>query len=77
MAKNQYATGNQQVIKNLNKTTLLNIIRDRKSISRVALSQITKLSQSTIFSIVGEMIEEGYIREISSENSSGEGDQLF
>ena len=71
VTKNHYITGNQQVIKNINKTTILNIIRDHKSISRVALSQITKLSQSTISSIVGEMIEEGHIREISSENSSG------
>ncbi|MGE5860258.1 MAG: ROK family protein [Ignavibacteria bacterium] len=69
--KNQYVVSNQQVVKSINKTAILSIIRDYKSISRVSLSQITKLSQSTISSIVNELIEEGYIREISPENSSG------
>ena len=69
--KNQYVISHQQVVKSINKTAILSIIRDYKSISRVSLSQITKLSQSTISSIVTELIEEGYIREISPENSSG------
>ncbi len=66
-----YLVGNQQVVKNINKTAILNIIRDQKSISRVSLAQITRLSQSTISLIVAELIEQGYVSEISPENSSG------
>jgi predicted NBD/HSP70 family sugar kinase len=69
--KSSYVVGNQQVVKSINKTAILNIIRTSKSISRVALSETTKLSQSAISSIVGELIEEGFVREISPETSSG------
>ena len=66
-----YLVGNQQVVKSINRTAILNIIREQKSISRVALAQMTKLSQSTISSIVSQLIEQGYVSEISPENSSG------
>ena len=70
MSKN-YIVGNQLVVKNINQTALLNIIRESRSISRVALSQLTNLSQSTISSLIGELIDNGFVQEISPENSTG------
>ena len=66
-----YVVGNQLVVKNINRTAILNIIREKRSISRIALTQMTKLSRSTISAIVSELIDEGLVQEISPEKSTG------
>lgn len=54
-----------KVIRQINRLNVLNTIRDREAISRVAISRLTGLNKSTISNIVGELINEGLVYEES------------
>jgi len=56
-------TGNSKLIKHLNKKRVLNLIRQKSSISRIELAKLTKLNPSTITDIVSRLIKEDMIIE--------------
>lgn len=53
------------------KNALLELIRRHQTISRYDLANITRLSVSTVWSLVGELLSEGLVREIGMGESKG------
>jgi predicted NBD/HSP70 family sugar kinase len=60
-----------QAVRAHNLSSTLNLIRDRGSITRAEIIQITKLSAPTISSLVNILIESGFVREGGIGLSSG------
>jgi N-acetylglucosamine repressor len=69
MANNK--TGNNQFLKQLNQTVILDLIRTNKSVSKAELSQITGLSPTATGMIVTGLLEQGYIYETGTGESKG------
>lgn len=63
--------GDQDLIKNMNITVVLEKIRTDGPISRASLSKITGLSRSTCSILVDQLITEGLISETGKDHSSG------
>ena len=61
----------QEVGKNLNRQIILNYIRKSNEISRVELTEHTKLSPTTVSAITSSLIQEKIVREIGIGESSG------
>jgi predicted NBD/HSP70 family sugar kinase len=59
----QVIGGNAKVVRSINRSGILNIIRERQPISRIEISKITGLNKSTVSSIVNELFEENLIYE--------------
>lgn len=55
--------GNAKVVRNINRSMVLNIIRSKQPISRTKLARLTGLNKSTISSIVADLLEEELITE--------------
>ncbi|MCC3371697.1 ROK family protein [Cohnella sp. REN36] len=55
--------GSKQMLRQINKSLLLHLIDRHGPISRVELSRLTKLSPSTVSSLIEESLGEGYIHE--------------
>ncbi len=54
---------NSKVGRNINRTIVLNFIREQQPISRVRISELTGLNKSTVSSIVNSLIEEDLVSE--------------
>src|SRR5688572_24373064 len=65
---NQFVRGNQDLIKAMNRSLLLNIIRREERISRKQLTELSGLSVGAVSGIVSELLLNNWILEI------GEGD---
>lgn len=65
-------TGNLRLVQKINRALVLNLIKDKGSISRADISKITKLTRSTVSSIVDYLIKKDLIKEIGL-TSSGVG----
>ncbi len=65
------AVANRELMRAINRFTILHAIRDAGSISRVDLYHKTGLSQSTVTSITAELIGEGLLLEQQSGKSEG------
>ena len=55
---NQVIGGNAKVVRSINRSGILNIIREQQPISRISISKITGLNKSTVSSIVNELFTE-------------------
>jgi len=55
----QVTTGDVQLVRRLNRDAVLQLIRERGPISRTALARLAHLTPATVFSIVGELTEQG------------------
>ncbi|MEG7795887.1 helix-turn-helix domain-containing protein, partial [Listeria monocytogenes] len=64
-------TGDQLLIKQINKSIVLNTIRKKGLISRADLANITGLNKSTVSSLVDELIKEGFVEEEGPGESKG------
>lgn len=64
-------TGNHQLIKQINKSLVLDIIKGQDSISRAEVSQRSGLNKGTVSSLVNELINSGLAYELGSGKSSG------
>lgn len=60
-------------MKEINRSTILSMLHREKSLSRAEIAQRTKLSATTISSLVDELIDEGFIIESGEKSSSGAG----
>lgn len=67
----KHKTGNNQYLKKLNQTAILDLIRVHKAISKAQLSQITGLSATATGMIVSALLEQGYIHETGIGESKG------
>lgn len=63
--------GNRDLIRNINRSILLNVIKTQGSVSRVDLARVSGLSQATVTSITGDLIDEGLVFEKETGESSG------
>ncbi|HEX8230554.1 MAG TPA: ROK family transcriptional regulator [Chloroflexia bacterium] len=64
-------SGNRDLIREINKSLVLSIVRDHEPISRTAISQTVNLSPATVSGITGELIEQGLIYEHEAGTSTG------
>jgi len=64
--------GNLRLVQKINRSLILNLIKDKGPISRADISKITKLTRSTVSSIVDYLIKKDLIKEIGL-TSSGVG----
>jgi len=64
-------TGDQHLVKKINKSILLDWIRRASPVSRADLSVRTGLNKGTVSSLVRELIESGLVRELGPGPSSG------
>jgi len=64
-------TGDQQLIKKMNKTIVLNTIRQQQPLSRADISSVIGLNKATVSSLVSELIESQLVSEIGPGESSG------
>lgn len=64
-------TGDQQLIKKMNKTIVLDTIRQQQPLSRADISTAIGLNKATVSSLVSELIESKLVTEIGPGASSG------
>ncbi|MCZ8512083.1 ROK family transcriptional regulator [Paenibacillus filicis] len=68
---NKPASGDSSFLKNMNKSTLLNMVRAQRAVSRAELAKRTKLTRATVSALVEELIEEHLVVETGTGESSG------
>ncbi len=61
----------QRIIKNNNRKKIFRLIRKRRKITKLEISQILGLSITTVSSNIKELIEKGFIKESGYEESTG------
>jgi len=64
-------TGNQGLVKQLNKWLVLNTIRQKKGVSRAEVARVTGLNSATVSNLSGELLAEGLIQEFGHGQSRG------
>lgn len=68
---NPIPRGNRDLIRSINRSILLNVIKTEKEVSRVALAHMTGLSPATVTTITGQLIQEGLVFEKATGDSTG------
>jgi hypothetical protein len=63
-AINQYRTGDQSLVREINLSVIMNHLRTNAPISRAALADTTGLNKTTVSSLVNELIERQFVQEI-------------
>ncbi len=61
---------NSKVVRDLNRSVILNIIREQQPISRARIAQLTNLNKSTVSSIVAGLLDEHLLNEQTEKRSS-------
>ena len=61
--------GNLRLVQKINRSLVLNLIKEKGPISRADISKITKLTRSTVSSIVDYLIKKDLIKEIGLSSS--------
>ena len=69
--KGRMVTGNQDLIRRMNRSLIIKAIMEKESISRSELEVLTHLALPTIMRIVASLIEEGLVEEVGKGDSSG------
>jgi glucokinase-like ROK family protein len=67
--QNRYRTGSQSLVREINLSAIMNRLRESAPISRSALAEITGLNKTTVSSLVQELIEHQFVREIGFEST--------
>lgn len=68
-----YKKGTTELIKNINKANVLDVIKKMQPVSRIDISKVLKISKSTVSVIVDELIQEGLVFENGYGRSSSAG----
>jgi N-acetylglucosamine repressor len=68
---NQLTLGNRNLIRSINRSIILNVIKKEGEISRAAIAQYTGLSPATLSGITNQLINEGLIFEKTTGDSTG------
>jgi len=63
VSADQMIGGNAKVVRSINRSGILNIIRERQPIPRIGISKLTGLNKSTVSSIVNELLDQELIYE--------------
>lgn len=64
-------TGDQQLVKRINRSVLLRLLRTQPGLSRARLSQHTGLTKSTVSALVRELLDEHWLSEASAPVAAG------
>ena len=56
-------TGDQALVKNINRIAMLRLLREHAGISRAGLSERSGLTRSTVSLLIKELIDEGWLVE--------------
>lgn len=62
--RGRYRTGDQALVRRMNLSVIMNHLRDHAPISRAALAEVTGLNKATVSSLVRELIERNFVREL-------------
>ncbi len=66
-----YITGDKQLIKEINKASIFQVVQDKGPISRADIAKILKLTSATVSSNMSELIQDGIVCEIGTGSSKG------
>lgn len=66
-----FHTASKSLVKDINMSVILRIVRDRGPISRAEIAKLTGLNPATVSSNVGNLMERGVVRELGIGASSG------
>lgn len=66
-----FNVANKSLIKDMNTSVILNLVRERGPISRAEISKLTGLNPATVSSNAAALMELGFVREIGTGASSG------
>ena len=69
--KKAFRTGDQTLIREINLSIILNCLRSTAPLSRSQLAQMTGLNKTTVSSLVKELLDGGFIKEVGLGNSHG------
>ncbi len=73
-AKYRYRTGDQALVRQINLSVIMHHLRENAPISRASLAEMTGLNKTTVSSLVSELIERQFVREVGLEApGSGKG----
>ncbi|HUS17420.1 MAG TPA: ROK family transcriptional regulator [Chloroflexia bacterium] len=64
-------TGNRDLIKQINRSIILNLVRSRGPVSRTDIARLSGLSLATVSGITGELVEQGFAHETGEGESTG------
>jgi N-acetylglucosamine repressor len=67
----RYRTGDQALVREINLSIILNCLREASPFSRAQLAEITGLNKTTVSSLVRELIDRQFVREIGFDSSGG------
>lgn len=65
----RYRTGDQSLVRQINLSVIMRQLRAHAPISRAALAEMTGLNKTTVSSLVNELIERQFVREVGLEES--------
>jgi predicted NBD/HSP70 family sugar kinase len=64
-------TGDQNLVKQINKSVVFHTIKNKGPISRAQISKETGLNKATVSTMVAELLKESFVKEIGAGQSSG------
>lgn len=64
-------TGDQTLVKKINKSIVLNTVQNKSPLSRAQISETTGLNKATISALINELIDENFVYEIGPGQSNG------
>ena len=67
----RFRTGDQALVRQINLTVIMHHLRENAPISRAGLAEITGLNKTTVSSLVRELIERQFVREVGYESPGG------
>jgi predicted ArsR family transcriptional regulator len=60
----RYRIGNQALMREMNLSAIMHHLREHAPMSRAALAEMTGLNKTTVSSLVSELIEHQFVREL-------------
>lgn len=64
-------TGRRELIRDINRSLILNLVRERRIASRAELARVSGLSPSTVTAVASSLISEGYLLEDQASVAAG------
>ncbi len=70
MRTKNFISGNASVLRNVNRSMILNLVRNEQPISRSKLAQLTGLNKSTVSSIMTDLLKEDLVYEVANDDQN-------
>jgi len=69
LAEDRYRTGDQALVRQINLSVIMHRLRENAPVSRAQLAEMTGLNKTTVSSLVQELIDRQFVREVGLETS--------